>query len=333
MSIKKRGLNKGLDALLAETLGIGGVSVQEPETKKASAKKSKAGISKSPKADTRKSQKERDIQVEKPAVEAEELGKSGLTEIKHDLLSPGRYQPRKTIQENELEPLAESIKVQGILQPIVARPLPEGRYEIIAGERRWRAAKIAELDYVPVLVKEVPDEAAMAIGLIENIQREDLNPLEEAIALERLASEFGLTHAQVAKAVGKSRTSITNLLRLLSLQPDVKTLLERGDLEVGHAKVLLGLQGSVQSQVARAVVAKRLSVRETENLVSRTLSKIIEPMKSAPPVDPDIRRLQTSLSDKVGAEVKIDHTPRGRGKIVIQYNSLDELEGILAHIE
>jgi len=205
------------------------------------------------------------------------------------------------------------------------------RYEIIAGERRWRAAQLAGLTEVPVIPKAVSDEAAMAIALIENIQRENLSAMEEAVALNKLSKEFKLTHEDVAKAVGKSRTTITNLLRLLTLRPDVQVLLERGDLDFGHAKVLLAVQGVLQSQLAKQIVAKRLSVRETEALVANAQTTKQSGTKAK--VDPDILRLQKKVGDMVGAEVSIKHSSKGRGKIVIAYNSLDELEGILNHIQ
>jgi len=261
-----------------------------------------------------------------------DLPASPLQILKLENLKPGKYQPRKEIQPADLESLADSIRVQGIIQPIVVRKLDKQFYEIIAGERRWRAAKLAGLTEIPVIIKEVPDEAAMAIALIENIQRQDLNVLEEAIALERLAKEFGLTHIQVAEAVGKSRTGITNLLRLLTLNEDVKMLLDRGEIEAGHAKVLLTLKGTEQSNIARIVVAKNLSVRETESLINAQ-KNIPGQEITKRPVDPDIRRLQSSLADKLGAAVKILYNQKGRGKIIIKYTSLDELEGILEHIQ
>lgn len=296
MTVKKRGLSKGLDALLAETLDLDGIMPSETTNSTT-------------------------VHVS-----------AGFLEINVKHLHPGRFQPRRAIQENELESLANSIKEQGILQPIVVRSINNDGYEIIAGERRWRAAQLAGLTSVPVIIKNVPDEVALAIAIIENIQRENLNPLEEAIAFERLGTEFGLSHEKIANAVGKSRTTITNLLRLLNLRPDVKVLLERGDLELGHAKVLLGLQGPQQSVIAHEVVAKQLSVRETEHLVLRTISGKDANKGSRFADNPDIRRLETSLSDKVGCSVKILQTAKGKGKLTIQYNSLDELDGILAHI-
>jgi ParB family chromosome partitioning protein len=232
-----------------------------------------------------------------------------------------------------LEELASSIRAQGVVQPIVVRPIAGNRYEIIAGERRWRAAQMAGLHEIPAVVRDVPDQAAMAMALIENIQREELNPMEEAMALHRLIEEFGLTHQQTADAVGRSRASVSNLLRLLGLKEDVKRMLVNGDLEMGHARALLALEGEQQSQLARQVVAKGLSVRETERLIKRSLE---EPQGGQHPPkrpDPDIERLAQDLGERIGAAVAIQHGAKGKGKLVIQYNSLDELDGILTHIK
>lgn len=300
MVTKKRGLSKGLDALLAGTLDLTKVAPKELMAAPAG--------------------KATPVQVA-----------SGFVELNVKRLRPGKFQPRRNMQQDELEALANSIKEQGIIQPIVVRNVGNDGYEIIAGERRWRAAQLAGLSSVPVIIKDVPDEAALVIALIENIQRENLNPLEEAIALDRLGVEFGLSHEKIASAVGKSRTTITNLLRVLNLRPDVKLLLEKGEIELGHAKVLLGLQGAQQSAVAREVVAKRLSVRETENLVARTLAENTTP-KTLKQLDPDLKRLESKLTDKVGCPVKIFQATKGKGKLVIRYNSLDELDGIIAHL-
>jgi len=256
---------------------------------------------------------------------------SELQQLPIEYMIQGRYQPRKAIDNDSLAELAESIKVQGIIQPIIVRPIADKKYEIIAGERRWRAAQLAGLADVPVLVRNIPDEAASAMALIENIQREDLNPLEEAYALKRLIDEFQMTQEEVAQSVGKSRVTITNLLRLLSLNADVKLLLERDDISMGHAKVLLGLEEALQSEAARIVVAKDLSVRETELLIKRLLSPKV-PAHIAPPPDPNIRSLEENLSDQLGAKILIQHSLSGKGKLVIHYNSVDELEGILEHI-
>lgn len=256
-----------------------------------------------------------------------------LRDIPIDLIQRGRYQPRRDMDPAALQELADSIRQQGVMQPVVVRPINEGRYELIAGERRWRAAQMAELDSLPAIIRDVPDEAAIAMALIENIQRENLNPIEEAFALQRLQDEFGLTQAQVAEAVGKSRTTITNLLRLIGLSEDVRIMLEHGDLEMGHGRAMLSLPPEQQLQVARQVVARSLSVRQTEALVRRIQSE--NPQKKNQrkgDVDPNIRALQDDLAERLGARVSIDHGQRGKGKLVIEYSSLDELDGILGHI-
>ncbi len=257
--------------------------------------------------------------------------KGELQKLAIEKLQPGQYQPRKIMTDDALEELASSIKAQGIIQPIVVRPVGKDKYEIIAGERRWRASQIAQLDEVPCLIKDIPDEAAIAMALIENIQREDLNAMEEATALQRLMKEFQLTHQQTADAVGKSRTTITNLLRLLSLSEPCRVMLERGDLEMGHARALLSLTSDEQTSVARVVVAKGLTVRETEKLVRKQTSPITNTTEKAA-VDPHIEQLERNITDKIGAPTKIQHGERGKGKISIQYSSLDELDGILRHI-
>ncbi len=294
MNMKKRGLGRGLDALL-------GTAAPKPAAS----------------------------QAESPAAPSE----NELRHLPVDLIQRGKYQPRKDMHPDALEDLASSIRAQGVVQPIVVRPIGGGRYEIIAGERRWRASQIAGQDTIPAVIRDVPDEAAIAMALIENIQRENLNPMEEANALQRLIDEFGMTHQQVADAVGRSRAAVSNLLRLLSLHPEVALLVEHGDLEMGHARALLGLPDAGQWEAARTVVAKGLSVRETEHLVRRLLAD--KPAAAAPAqaVDPDIRSLQDDLSERLGARVKIDHGSRGKGKLVITYNNLDELDGILNHIK
>lgn len=303
MSSKRKGLGKGLDALLSAGLGV---------------------TSPAP-----------DMPIDPNKVEAKIEYKDGkLAHLPVELIQRGKYQPRRDMHQEALEELAESIKVQGVMQPIVVRPIGEGRYEIIAGERRWRATQLAGLDKIPAVIRDVPDEAAIAMALIENIQRENLNPIEEAVALKRLQDEFELTHAEVAQAVGKSRTTITNLLRLIALTEEVKTLLEHGDLEMGHARALLTLEPQVQRNIARQIVAKGLSVRQTEALVRSVQENgDSEKIKADVPVSADIRRLQERLSDTLGAGVEIQHTPKGKGKLVISYNSLDELDGILNHIK
>ncbi|MBS1202844.1 MAG: chromosome partitioning protein ParB [Chromatiaceae bacterium] len=296
---KKRGLGRGLDALLGAT---------RPPTN----------------AD--------------PATVIETIGEARaerITRLPVDQIQPGRYQPRRDFDPDALRELADSIAVQGVIQPIVVRPVEGERYEIIAGERRWRATQQAGLADIPVVIRDVDEPTAVAIGLIENIQRADLNPLEEAGALERLLSEFHLTHQQIAEAVGKSRTTVTNLLRLLELNPDVKTYVEHSQLEMGHARALLGLKGTQQSAAARQVVSGGLSVRETERLVRRhqQAGESPAPAQPKPTADPDVRRLQDDLTDRLGARVQIQQGNRGSGKLVIAYNSLDELDGILAHIK
>jgi ParB family chromosome partitioning protein len=289
MSSKKRGLGRGLDALLATS------------------------------------------QAANPFDSGQQADTSELLKIPIEYLQPGKYQPRKDMSADGLEDLASSIRVQGIIQPIVVRKLAEHLYEIIAGERRWRASQLAELDVVPCLIKDVPDESAVAIALIENIQREDLNAMEEAQALERLMNEFELSHQEVATAVGKSRTTVSNLLRLNKLNEDVKLLLEHGDIEMGHARALLALEGEAQNDAAQTVSGKGLTVRDTENLVRRLLEPV-EPKAPTKP-DPDVQRLQTQLSENLGAPVSIAHNAKGKGKMVINFSSLDELDGILSHIK
>ncbi len=289
MATKKRGLGRGLDALL------GGASVSAMQEEAA-------------KVDTRE-----------------------LQQLPLELVQRGKYQPRRDMDPQALEELAQSIRNHGVMQPIVVRPVEGGRYEIIAGERRWRASQQAGLERVPALVREVPDEAAIAMALIENIQREDLNPIEEAVALQRLQQEFQLTQQQVADAVGKSRVSVSNLLRLIALPEEIKTLLSHGDLEMGHARALLGLPADQQVEGARHVVARGLTVRQTEALVRQWLSSKEKP-KAEVKVDPDISRLEQRLAERLGSPVQIKHGHKGKGQLVIRYSSLDELQGVLAHI-
>ncbi len=293
MTARKKGLGRGLDALL----GAGNASRAIDDTA------------------------------------AEGAEQHVLKEIPVDLIQRGKYQPRRDIDPESLQELAESIRVQGIMQPIVVRPISDRKYEIIAGERRWRAAQLAGLDQVPAVIRDVSDESAIAMALIENIQREDLNPIEEAVALQRLQQEFDLTQQEVADAVGKSRSTIANLLRLMSLQEDVRLLLERGDMEMGHARALLALTGTHQSQAARTVVGKGMSVRQTEALVRNLLARQEAPAPEPARMDPNIRQLQDDLSQRLGARVLIQHGAKGKGKLVLSYNSLDELDGILSHIK
>jgi ParB family chromosome partitioning protein len=263
-----------------------------------------------------------------------------LASLPLDLLTRGKYQPRVDMRPESLSELADSIKSQGLVQPILVRPLPRPtlgesqRYEIIAGERRWRAAQMAGLAEIPAVIRDVADEAAVVMALIENIQRENLNPLEEARALLRLIEEFGLTHQAAAEAVGRSRAAVSNLLRLTELADEVKQLLEQRSIEMGHARALLGLTTRRQQiEVASLVAKKGLSVRDTEALVRRLLSPAAAADNEPKAVDPDINRLQLELADKLGAKVLFRHAPSGKGKMVVSYNSLDELEGILAHIQ
>lgn len=298
--VKKRGLGRGLDALLAG-------AKEQPSSVEV-------------KAD------------EAPPVEDREdkIVDGSLRHLPIELLQRGKYQPRRDMDQEALEELAQSIKTQGVMQPIVVRPIGEGRYEIIAGERRWRASQLAELDRIPAVIREVPDETAIAMALIENIQRENLNPIEEAMALKRLQDEFELTQQEVAQAVGKSRTSVTNTLRLLNLSGEVRTLVEHGDLEMGHARCILTLEHDLQREVARAVVAKGLSVRQTEALARRAQNEPIE--KVLEESNKDIKHLEEQLGEKVGVPVTIQHSQKGSGKLVFKYNNLDELDGILAHL-
>jgi ParB family transcriptional regulator, chromosome partitioning protein len=264
-----------------------------------------------------------------------------LQKLPVDLLQRGKYQPRIDMRQETLQELADSIRSQGLIQPIIVRPLESSpgqprRYEIIAGERRWRAAQLAGLHEIPALVRRVGDEAAVAMALIENIQRENLNPLEEARALGRLISDFHMTHAAAAEAVGRSRTAVTNLLRLLDLADDVKTLVEQRDIEMGHARALLGLESKrQQGEIAAQVASKKLSVRETEALVRRLQTNPSESTSSASSaarVDPNVRKLESELSEKLGAQVRIQQGSGGQGKLVISYHSLEELDGIIEHI-
>jgi ParB family chromosome partitioning protein len=276
-------------------------------------------------------------EVEKPQV----LVGDRLASLPVDLLQRGKYQPRADMRPESLGELADSIKSRGLVQPILVRPLARPnptesqRYEIIAGERRWRAAQMAGLTEIPAVIRDVPDEDAVAMALIENIQRENLNPLEEARALLRLIEEFGLTHQAAAEAVGRSRAAVSNLVRLMELTDEVKEMLERRQIEMGHARALLGLATRRQQiEVATLVAKKTLSVRDTEALVRRIINpKAAGAATSAPTPDPDIHRLEMEIAEKLGAKVAFQHAASGKGKLIVSYNSLDELEGILAHIQ
>jgi len=287
MAVKKRGLGKGLDALLGSSTAV----------------------------------------ARTPASEE-------LRQLPVDLIQAGRYQPRTGMDPDKLQELADSIKAQGVVQPIVVRPIGGGRFEIIAGERRWRATQMAGLDRVPSVIRDVPDQATVAMALIENIQREDLNPLEESSALTRLIQEFDLTHAEAATAVGRSRAAVSNLLRLQELEDAVKAMVDERKLEMGHARALLALKGSDQVQAARQVALKGLSVRETEALVRRAQQQGVATKKASPSrLDPDIERLQNELSERLCARVQLRHQASGKGQIIINYGSLDELDGLLDRMD
>lgn len=249
-----------------------------------------------------------------------------------DLLQRGKYQPRTEFDEALLQELADSISAQGLIQPIVVRPIEDNRYEILAGERRWRASQLAGLQDVAVVINDVDDRSAIAISLIENIQREDLNPLDESEALLRLIEEFDLTHQQAADAVGRSRVAVSNLLRLLDLSQEVKSMLREGSIEMGHGRAILALSKDEQLPVAQAVVKKGLSVRATEALIKKALKGDV-PVKPTSNKDQDVEILQQGLSEKLGAKVAINHAKTGAGKIIIHYSSLDELEGVLEHLK
>lgn len=290
MTMKKRGLGRGLDALLAP--------------KAAPAQDTASG----------------------DAIETTDNAIQGLTYLPVDWLSKGKFQPRRDMNPNQLDELANSIRNQGIMQPIVVRPISEQNYEIIAGERRWRAAKIAGLDKVPVIVRHVEDSDAIVLALIENIQREDLNPVEEAMALQRLVDEFKLTQQQVADTVGKSRSAVANLLRLLNLSPDVRRLLEHGDIEMGHARALLGLDAEFQPQAASVVITKSLSVRETEKLVKSYQTPAEEQVKKALP---DFSEHASKIAEKINSGVKVQPSAKGKGKLVIEYRDQAHLEAMM----
>jgi len=289
MSSKRRGLGRGLDALLG-----GAVTASAP---------------------------------------VQGGAKDHLRQLPVDVIRRGKYQPRSDMRPETLEELADSIRAQGVVQPIVVRTVAANQYEIIAGERRWRAAQLAGLHEIPAVIKDVPDQAAMAMALIENIQRENLNPMEEAVALKRLIEEFGLTHQLAAEAVGRSRAAVTNLLRLFDLNDDVRELVEQRRLEMGHARALLGLEGSMQSEAASKVANRGLSVRETEQLVRRLQADAKAPAQAPRALDPDIRKLQDELGERLSAQVVVQHSARGKGKLIIHYNNVDELDGILDHIK
>jgi ParB family chromosome partitioning protein len=270
--------------------------------------------------------------VQELAIDENKPSDGALKQIPVEFLQRGEYQPRREFNPDSLQELADSIASQGLIQPIVVREIAQNKYEIIAGERRWRAAQLAGLDTIPAMLREISDQTTIAMALIENIQREDLNAIEESQALIRLQDEFNLTQQQVAQAVGKSRSAVTNLMRLATLQPLVQQQLERGDIELGHAKCLLALEGETQVSAARTVASEGLTVRQTEVLVKKLQSPSLG-KKSITTPNQDIVNLQTELSEKLGAAVKIQHGSRGSGKLTISYNSVDELDGILGHLK
>lgn len=272
-----------------------------------------------------------ETQTDDSAAELTKSLVSASQKLPIEQLQRGKYQPRQHMDPNALQELADSIKAQGIIQPIVVRQLATKQFEIVAGERRWRAAQIAGLDKVPVVIRELDDQSTMALALIENIQRQDLNPIEEARALERLASEFGLTHSEIARIVGRSRAAVSNHLRLLNLNAEVMLLVEKGQLEMGHARPLLTLPTGDQLKLAQVIVFKGLTVRQAESLVRQQQTKAVD--KSEQPLAADLRAFQQNLAECLGAKVAIQHTSKGKGKLVIHYNSLDELDGILTHIK
>ncbi len=285
MNAKKRGLGRGLDALLGES-----------------------------------------------TEDAGDADAGTLQQLPVECLERGRYQPRRHMDPTALQELADSVASQGVVQPLVVRPLAEERFEIIAGERRWRAAQLAGLSVVPAIVRDIPDEVAVAVALIENIQREDLNPLEEAVTLRRLIDEFGMTHQAVSEAVGRSRASVSNLLRLLDLAPEVRERIEQGELDMGHARALAALPAARQGEAAARVAQRGLTVRATEALVRRMLEGEDGSTSATREPDPDVRRLQDDLADRLGARVQIEQGKQGKGRLVIQYGSLDELDGIIGRI-
>lgn len=298
MAAKKRGLGRGLNALLGSDTNVNELTDPAPA----------------------------------PTTASTQPSRSGLQHIGVDLIQRGTYQPRVHFEPEALQELADSISAQGVVQPIVVRPIEGDRYELIAGERRWRATQLAGLSEIPAVIKDLDDQAAAAVSLIENIQRENLNPLEESRALQRLIDEFAMTHQQVAEAVSRSRATVSNLLRLRDLNEDVKVLVDERQIEMGHARALLALSGTEQSEIAHKVAARGLSVRETERLVRHQLNPVKKDSTDSHRLDPDIKRLKDDLSERLGAPVELQHKSGGKGKLVINYSSLDELDGILAKI-
>lgn len=336
MASKKKGLGKGLDALLGDAFS--------------SAAKNKQSSAAQQSSDSGRSSLGHeglatDLQTLDDLKRVSSSGQSSINnenrvlQVPIELCQRGKYQPRRAIDQESLEELASSIKAQGVMQPIILRPLEsstqpnQAKYEIIAGERRWRASQLAGIDTVPAIVKDVPDEAAVAMALIENLQREDLNPMDEAYALVRLQEEFELTHQQIADVVGKSRAAVSNSIRLTSLHQEVKLMLENGDIEMGHARALLSLDSNQQTNAARDVVNRGLTVRQTEALVKHLQQPKAKNLKRQEEQDANIKHLQTNLSEKLGVPVMFKHKSSGAGQLVLKYNSLDELDGILEHIK
>ncbi len=303
MAAKKRGLGRGLNALLGSAADVKQLTDPKPEPTTA------------------------------PAESAKTVSGEGLRHIPVELIQRGTYQPRVHFEPESLQELAESIKAQGVVQPIVVRPISAGRYELIAGERRWRATQLAGLQEIPAVVKELNDQAAAAVSLIENIQRENLNPLEESRALQRLIDEFDMTHQQVAEAVSRSRTTVTNLLRLKDLNEDVKILVDERQLDMGHARALLSLNGHEQSMLAKKAADQGWSVREIEKQVKKQLNPAPKATEATSKTDPDIKRLEEQVAERLGASVEVQHKSNGKGKLIINYTSLDELDGILNKIK
>jgi ParB family chromosome partitioning protein len=354
MASKKKGLGKGLDALLGDAFSAASevrkvladadkaiVNSSAPNVIAAGAKAVIPPAELNQKGDVTPVSSPRSSNADSAErgnlVPPQSSSKDRLFDVPVENCRRGQYQPRRDIDPETLEELASSIKSQGIMQPIVIRPLTlkdsNDQYEIIAGERRWRAAQLLGMPTVPAVVKAVSDEAAIVMALVENLQREDLNPMEEAYALSRLQEEFELTHQQVAEVVGKSRAAISNMLRLMSLQGDVKRMLENGDLEMGHARALLPLEESRQLDAAKQVADQGLSVRQTEALVRNIQTPKSKSKKPTLEIDPNIRRLQDDLSEKLGVPVQFKHSDKGAGSFTLKYNSLDELDGILEHIK
>jgi len=303
MAAKKRGLGRGLNALLGNAAEVKELTDPQPASTTAS----------------------EDAASASPA-------ENGLRHLSIELIQRGTYQPRVHFEPEALQELAESIKAQGVVQPIVVRPISAGRFELIAGERRWRASQLAGLQEIPAVIKDLSDQAAAAVSLIENIQRENLNPLEESRALQRLIDEFDMTHQQVAEAVSRSRATVTNLLRLRDLNEDVKLLVDERKIDMGHARALLALTGVEQSLLATKAAEQGWSVRETEKRVKHQLNPAPVTTAASSKTDPDIKRLQEQVSERLGAPVDLQHKSNGRGKLVINYTSLDELDGILNKI-